>query len=119
MAAARHEFAVLQGEFRRAAVLVPMDADVDLWSAEQIRALLEKGTGAATIGRAYRLTSSIMCSAVDDGVIAVSPRRNVDLPEIAAQPPPWFTLDQAESILDELPLAWRGMCLIGFYTGLR
>ncbi|MCX4970201.1 SseB family protein [Streptomyces sp. NPDC079020] len=34
-AAARTEFAVLLGEFRRTAVLVPLDADGDLWSAEQ------------------------------------------------------------------------------------
>lgn len=33
--AARREFAVLLGEFRRAAVLVPLDANGDLWSAEQ------------------------------------------------------------------------------------
>ncbi|MFC9649224.1 MULTISPECIES: SseB family protein [unclassified Streptomyces] len=31
---ARREFAVLLGEFRRAAVLVPLDAAGDLWSAE-------------------------------------------------------------------------------------
>ncbi|MFE5096313.1 SseB family protein [Streptomyces sp. NPDC056638] len=34
-AAARHEFAVLLGEFRRTAVLVPLDEARDLWSAEQ------------------------------------------------------------------------------------
>lgn len=34
-AAARREFAVLLGEFRRTAVLVPLDAAGDLWSAEQ------------------------------------------------------------------------------------
>ncbi|MEE1808463.1 SseB family protein [Streptomyces sp. BE133] len=35
VAAARHEFAVLLGEFRRSAVLVPLDEAGDLWSAEQ------------------------------------------------------------------------------------
>ncbi|MFE7352668.1 SseB family protein [Streptomyces sp. NPDC057543] len=34
-AASRHEFAVLLGEFRRTAVLVPLDEAGDLWSAEQ------------------------------------------------------------------------------------
>ncbi|MFE3593107.1 SseB family protein, partial [Streptomyces niveus] len=33
--AARREFAVLLGEFRRSAVLVPLDAGGDLWSADQ------------------------------------------------------------------------------------
>ncbi|MFJ2375149.1 SseB family protein [Streptomyces sp. NPDC087769] len=32
---ARREFAVLLGEFRRTAVLVPLDGSGDLWSAEQ------------------------------------------------------------------------------------
>ncbi|MFF1910619.1 SseB family protein [Streptomyces sp. NPDC058239] len=35
LAAARREFAVLLGEFRRTAVLVPLDESGDLWSAEQ------------------------------------------------------------------------------------
>ncbi|WP_405676095.1 SseB family protein [Streptomyces sp. NBC_01511] len=35
LAFARREFAVLLGEFRRSAVLVPLDAEGDLWSAEQ------------------------------------------------------------------------------------
>ncbi|MER5363522.1 SseB family protein [Streptomyces sp. NPDC002785] len=34
-AAAQREFAVLLGEFRRTAVLVPLDGAGDLWSAEQ------------------------------------------------------------------------------------
>ncbi|MFD6278467.1 SseB family protein [Streptomyces sp. NPDC060209] len=33
--AARREFAVLLGEFRRTAVLAPLDGNGDLWSAEQ------------------------------------------------------------------------------------
>ncbi|MFH8616333.1 tyrosine-type recombinase/integrase [Streptomyces sp. NPDC017979] len=63
--------------------------------------------------------SSIMRAAVDDDVIAVSPCRSIDLPAIATTPPQWFPLDQAQSVLDELPAAWRTMCLLGFYTGLR
>lgn len=89
--------------------------DMQSW----IRSLIEKGAGAAAIKRAYNLTSSIMRSAVDDDVIAVSPCRSIDLPQIAVKPPQWFTLDQAQSILDELPTVWRTMCLLGFYTGLR
>ncbi len=89
--------------------------DVQSW----IRGLVEKGIGASAIKRAYNLLSSIMRAAVDDDVIAVSPCRNIDLPQIAVKPPQWFTLDQAQSIVDELPAPWRTMCLLGFYTGLR
>ncbi|MFJ4682749.1 hypothetical protein [Streptomyces sp. NPDC088789] len=79
--------------------------DVQSW----IRTLVEKGTGASAIKRAYNLTSSIMRAAVDDDVLAVTPCRSIDLPQIAVKPPQWFTLDQAQSILDELPAAWRTM----------
>ncbi|MFC8727044.1 MULTISPECIES: tyrosine-type recombinase/integrase [Streptomyces] len=89
--------------------------DVQSW----IRSLMDKGAGAAAIKRAYNLTSSIMRAAVDDDVIAVSPCRSIDLPQIAVKPPQWFTPDQAQSVLDELPTVWRTMCLLGFYTGLR
>lgn len=88
--------------------------DVQSW----IRTLVEKGVGAAAIKRAYNLTSSVMRAAFDDDVIAVSPRPSIDLPQIAVKPPQWFTLDQAQRILDDLPAVWRTMCLLGFYTGL-
>lgn len=89
--------------------------DVQSW----VRSLVEKGVGAAAIKRAYNLTSSIMRAAVDDDVIAVSPCRRIDLPQIAIKPPQWFTTDQAQSVLDELPAPWKTMCLLGVYTGLR
>ncbi|MEU7258567.1 tyrosine-type recombinase/integrase [Streptomyces rimosus] len=89
--------------------------DIQSW----IRTLAENSTGAAAIQRAYNLMSSIMRAAVDDDAIAVSPCRRIDLPQIAVKPPQWFTLDQAQSILDELPAPWKTMCLLGFYTGLR
>jgi integrase len=89
--------------------------DVQGW----IRTLIEKGIGASAIQRSYNLMSSIMRAAVDDDIIAVSPCRSIDLPTIATKPPQWFALDQAQSLLDELPAAWRTMCLLGFYTGLR
>lgn len=89
--------------------------DIQSW----IRTLAENSTGAAAIQRAYNLMSSIMRAAVDDDAIAVSPCRRIDLPQIAVKPPQWFTLDQAQSILDELPAPWKMMCLLGFYTGLR
>ncbi|MEW2313642.1 hypothetical protein [Streptomyces sp. NPDC006864] len=79
--------------------------DVQSW----IRSLVEKGVGAAAIKRAYNLTSSIMRAAVDDDVIALSPCRRIDLPQIAIKPPQWFTTDQAQSILDELPELYRDL----------
>lgn len=60
-----------------------------------------------------------MRAAVADDLIAVSPCRNIELPAIVVKPPQWFTHDQEQSILDELPSPWRTMRLLGFYAGLR
>ncbi|WP_190019587.1 tyrosine-type recombinase/integrase [Streptomyces hiroshimensis] len=89
--------------------------DVQSW----IRSLMEKGVGASAIKRAYNLTSSMLRAAVDDDILAVNPCRHIDLPTIAVQPPRWFTIDQAQSIRDELATPWRTMFLLDFYTGLR
>ncbi|WP_258528040.1 hypothetical protein [Streptomyces sp. NBRC 110611] len=45
---------------------------------------MEKGAGASANQRSYNLTSSTMRAAVVDGVLAVSPCRNIDLPAIGA-----------------------------------
>ncbi|MGW2825822.1 hypothetical protein ACWC24_33170 [Streptomyces sp. NPDC001443] len=89
--------------------------DVRSW----IRARVEKGAGAAAIERAHNLTSSMMRAAVDGDVLSATPCRNIDLSRIGVKPPQWFTFVQTQSILDELPAAWRTMCLLGFHTGLR
>jgi integrase len=89
--------------------------DVQGW----VRSLVETGVGPSAVKRAYNLMSSVMRAAVDDDILAVSPCRRIDLPAVAVKPPQWFTLDQAQAVLDELPPAWRTMCLLGFYTGLR
>lgn len=90
--------------------------DIQTW----IRVLVQNDVGRSAIKRAYNLMSSLMRAAVDDDVLALSPScRNIDLPAVAVKPPQWFTLDQAQSVLDELPTPWQTMCLLGLYTGLR
>lgn len=89
--------------------------DVQSW----VRRLILNDKGASAIRRAYNLMSSLMRAAVDEDLIAVTPCRSIGLPEEAVKPPQWFTLPQAQSILDELDQPWQTMALLGFYTGLR
>ncbi|WP_079126424.1 tyrosine-type recombinase/integrase [Streptomyces sp. ERV7] len=89
--------------------------DVQSW----VRKLILDDKGASAIWRAYNLLSSLMRSAVDEDLIAVTPCRSIGLPEEAVKPPQWFTLAQAQSILDELAQPWQTMALLAFYTGLR
>ncbi|MDP5315390.1 tyrosine-type recombinase/integrase [Streptomyces poriferorum] len=89
--------------------------DVQTW----IRLLADKGVGPSVVKRSYHLTSSVLRAAVDDDLLAISPCRRITLPRLTDHPPQWFTPSQAQSVLRSLPSAWRTMCLLGFYTGLR
>ncbi|WP_434481873.1 tyrosine-type recombinase/integrase [Streptomyces sp. NBC_01340] len=89
--------------------------DVQRW----IRLLADKGVGPSAVRRSYHLTSSLLSAAVDDGLLVISPCRHIALPRLPDRPPQWFTPSQAQSVLFSLPSAWRTMCLLGFYTGLR
>ncbi|MFD7557616.1 tyrosine recombinase XerC [Streptomyces sp. NPDC059835] len=89
--------------------------DVQSW----VRKLVVAGKGPSAVRRAYNLLSSIMRAAVDEDLITVTPCRRIDLPPEAVKPPQWFTVEQAQAILDELDQPWQTMVLLAFYTGLR
>ncbi|GAA0475526.1 site-specific integrase [Streptomyces olivaceiscleroticus] len=89
--------------------------DIQAW----IRKLVSEGKGASAIRRSYNLVHSLMQAALDEDIIAVSPFRRIGLPPEAVKPPEWFTVGQAQAILDELPYPWHAMALLDFYTGLR
>ncbi|MFI7174840.1 tyrosine-type recombinase/integrase [Streptomyces spororaveus] len=89
--------------------------DVQSW----VRKLVVDGKGPSAVRRAYNLLSSIMRAAVDEDLIAVTPCRRIDLPPEPVKPPQWFTVEQAQAILDELDQPWQTMVLLAFYTGLR
>ncbi|GLV88627.1 hypothetical protein Slala04_00810 [Streptomyces lavendulae subsp. lavendulae] len=89
--------------------------DVQAW----VRRLVVDGKGPSAIRRAYNLLSSIMRAAVDEDLITVTPCRRIALPPEAVKPPQWFTIAQAQAILDELDEPWQTMVLLAFYTGLR
>ncbi|WP_329096685.1 tyrosine-type recombinase/integrase [Streptomyces sp. NBC_01439] len=89
--------------------------DVQAW----VRRLVVDGKGPSAIRRAYNLLSSIMRAAVDEDLITVTPCRRIALPPEAVKPPQWFTIAQAQAILDELDQPWQTMVLLAFYTGLR
>ncbi len=89
--------------------------DVQSW----VRKLVLDGKGPSAIRRAYNLLSCIMRAAVDEDLITVTPCRRIDLPPERVKPPQWFTVEQAQAILDELDQPWQTMVLLALYTGLR
>ncbi|MFD9840927.1 tyrosine-type recombinase/integrase [[Kitasatospora] papulosa] len=89
--------------------------DVQTW----VRKLMLEKKGSSAIRRSYNLLHSLMQAAVDEDLIPVTPCRRIDLPPVVVKPPEWFTLNQAQAILDGLSRPWQTMALLGFYTGLR
>jgi integrase len=87
--------------------------------AQWVAELDGKGLAPATTRKAYQLLSAALSSAVDNGLIPVSPCRGVKLPKLL--PPvmrmlePWEIEDLAQAI-DE---RYRAMVLAAAYTGLR
>ena len=93
--------------------LQPMN--VAQWVAE----LDDKGLAPATTRKAYQLLSAALSSAVDNGLVPVSPCRRVRLPRLKA--PEMRILGPAE--IERLSVAidhrYRAMVLAAAYTGLR
>lgn len=90
-------------------------ADVQAW----VKALSDKkGLAPATVVGCYRLFAQILLAAVDDRVIAVSPCRKINLPEVVSQitiP----TLGHLELVTPRLPEPWRRVVPAVAGTGLR
>jgi len=95
------------------AEIAPMD--VQAW----VRRMTEAGVGPSTIRRSFNLLTSLMGAAVDNGLLAVSPCRRIDLPTIAVQPPRWWTREQAAHLLNAHEEPWAAMVDLGLHTGLR
>jgi integrase len=98
--------------FRLAAVT---RMEVQSW----VRKMSKAGTGPATIRRAYNLMSSVMLAAVDEGILAETPCRRIDLPATPPKMPEWFTREQFDAIVAELPPRHAVAAELMVWCGLR
>lgn len=105
--------------------------DVQTWVIDMENA----GAGADTVGGAYRLLSAMLSDAVLEGLLSVSPCREIDLPKVAKPEARWFTpaeyariqlaLEQRTlrrgkvAVPDPLALSWQAYVALGCYSGLR
>jgi integrase len=84
-----------------------------------VKRMATAGIGAHAIRHSYNLLSTMMNAAVDEGVIAESPCRRIDLPAAPPKLPEWFTRDQLDAICAELPERHAVAAQLMSWVGLR
>ena len=94
--------------------------DVQTWVTKMTRA----GAGPDTVHAAYNLLAGILADAVGDGLLAVSPCRDIDMPKIVRPAPRWLTREEYGRIQLALGDIDRGhvhQAYVGLacYSGLR
>lgn len=87
--------------------------------AQWVAELDAKGLSPATTRKAYQLLSAALASAVDNGLIPVSPCRRIKLPKL--EPPVMRFLEpqEIEDLAGASDERYRAMVLSAAYTGLR
>lgn len=89
--------------------------DVQAW----VRTMQQAGVGAHMIRMCYNLLAGMLGDAALEGIIPVSPCQGIDLPATPPKPPAWFTREQVDAIVAELPPGHAAMTELMVYTGLR
>ncbi|NOY56974.1 MAG: tyrosine-type recombinase/integrase, partial [Actinobacteria bacterium] len=89
--------------------------DVQAWVSD----LDADGYAPATIRKAYQLLGRILNDAVNGGLIAATPCRDVDLPKIEQTEKRFLSPDEITLLADTITPRYRALILTGTYTGLR
>lgn len=87
--------------------------------SQWVASLSEMGLAPATTRKAYQLLAAALASAVDSGLIAVSPCRNVKLPRIEKSEMRILEPDEIDTLAESIDGRYRTMVLAAAYTGLR
>jgi integrase len=90
-------------------------AHVARWVAE----LDSNGLAPATVRKAYQLLSATLASAVDNGLIPMSPCRRIQLPRLTQPAMRILDPEEIKSLVEIIDQRYRAMVLTAAYTGLR
>ena len=87
--------------------------------AQWVAGLDDRGLAPATTRKAYQLRAATLSSAVDNGLIPMSPCRGVSLPKLV--PPTMRILEppEIEELAETIDERYRAMVVTAAYTGLR
>lgn len=89
--------------------------DVQSW----VRQMERDGVGPHAIKHSYKLLVAMLGDAVIEGLIPVSPCQRISLPPTPPKPPAWFTREQADALIDQLPAGHGVMTELMMQVGLR
>lgn len=84
-----------------------------------VRRMVAADVGAHAVRSSYKLLSAMLAAAVDEGLIAESPCRRIDLPAIPPRLPEWFTREQVNAICAHLGAADAAGVQLMSWCGLR
>jgi integrase len=98
---------------------VPIGQIQPVHIAQWVADLDAEGLAPATTRKAYQLLAAGLSSAVDNGLIPVSPCRNVKLPKITASAMRILEPAETMALADAIDERYMPMVLTAAYTGLR
>ena len=83
------------------------------------KGLLDNGTSAVTVAKAYRLLKAILNTALDDGVIRRNPCRVKGAGQEKSPERPTLTISQVYALADAIDQRYRALVLLAMFTSLR
>jgi integrase len=88
---------------------------VQTWIAE----LEQAGLSPATIAKCYRLLATVLATAVEEGLLRMTPCRQVRLPRAGSDERVFMTAEQVARVLARLPERYLALVLVAYLTGMR
>lgn len=98
---------------------VPIGQIQPVHVAQWVAALDTKGLAPATTRKAYQLLSAALTAAVDNGLIPLSPCRNVKLPRLETPEMRILEPEEIKLLAKTIDERYRAMALTAAYSGLR
>ncbi len=80
---------------------------------------MASGLAPTTVHKAYQVLSKAMGAAVDAGLLALSPCRNVPLPKVEPREMRFLSPDEIARLAAVIAPRYRALVLVGGYGGLR
>lgn len=84
-----------------------------------VSSLSEKGLSPSTVTKCSQLLGKLFGTAVDGGLIAVSPCRRIPLPQIQREEMRFLSAEEVARLADAIDPRYRALVLLGAYGGLR
>jgi integrase len=91
------------------------NAEVRAWVAD----LTATGLAPSTVSKAYQILAKLLRAAVDDRRIPSNPADRVPLPRIIQEEMRFLTPAQVRALADAIDTRYRGIVVLGAYSGLR